>query len=159
MDTIVRGQTVAGTNAGSFAPHRQAEADPAALMPVDPRPASRFCQCEPHTEDRGGGYVEYMLEYEPSCPVHTQHVYDPRSDTWVFATEPDAGRALHELTELCAQAGQGNVSAETVMTLVSRLRAALHLPETEPAVDDDLFGELGTVRALPVAEPAQPKSA
>ncbi len=35
---IVRGATVAGTNDGSFAPHRQAEADDARILPTDAHP-------------------------------------------------------------------------------------------------------------------------
>lgn len=134
---IVRGETVPGTNAGSFAPHRQAEPDPGAVLPGVTEPSSRFCQCEPYTEDRGGGYIEYMLDYNPGCPVHSRHVYDPHSGEWIFANDPDAARALHELEALCdtpVGATFGTVSTKSVMEYVSRLRKALHLPEPEPVV-------------------------
>lgn len=41
------------------------------------------CVCHPHTQDAGAGFTEYLLEYEPACPLHSKHVYDPRQGMWV----------------------------------------------------------------------------
>lgn len=41
------------------------------------------CACTPHSQDAGGGYVEYLLEYEPACPEHSTHLWDPLLGTWV----------------------------------------------------------------------------
>jgi len=40
------------------------------------------CVCEHYTENRGGVYSETMMEYEPACPEHSQHVYNPRTGVW-----------------------------------------------------------------------------
>ena len=42
------------------------------------------CACTPHSQDAGGGYVEHLLEYEPACPIHSVHLYDPESGEWVL---------------------------------------------------------------------------
>lgn len=41
------------------------------------------CVCTRYAEDRGGGYSETVGEYDPACPVHSFHVYDPRAGEWV----------------------------------------------------------------------------
>lgn len=41
------------------------------------------CACHPHTQDAGAGFTEYLLEYEPACPLHSKHVYDPRQGMWI----------------------------------------------------------------------------
>lgn len=43
------------------------------------------CQCIPHWQDAGGGYTEYVPEYEPSCPEHSEHLWNPRTGQWVPA--------------------------------------------------------------------------
>lgn len=50
--------------------------------PSLPDPAGG-CVCTWHSEDRGAGYSETVLEYDPACPEHSVHVYDPRSGMWV----------------------------------------------------------------------------
>lgn len=42
------------------------------------------CSCSPAPQNAGGGYIEYLLEYEPDCPEHSEHVYDPRAGKWIF---------------------------------------------------------------------------
>jgi hypothetical protein len=42
------------------------------------------CVCTPHDQDAGGGYVEHLLEYDPACPEHSEHLYDPRTGVWVL---------------------------------------------------------------------------
>lgn len=44
----------------------------------------KTCICAYHAEDRGGGYTEVVPEYEPSCPVHSEHLFDPRTGMWVL---------------------------------------------------------------------------
>lgn len=56
------------------------------------------CTCTPYWQDAGGGYTEYVPEYEPSCPEHSQHVWNPRTGEWVFAGVTD------EMVEAGAQA-------------------------------------------------------
>jgi hypothetical protein len=41
------------------------------------------CVCIPHSQDAGGGYTEHLLEYEPACPEHSGHLYDPRTGEWI----------------------------------------------------------------------------
>lgn len=42
------------------------------------------CRCIPHWQDAGGGYTEYVPEYEPSCPEHSEHLWNPRTGEWVL---------------------------------------------------------------------------
>jgi len=30
----------------------------------------RACTCEGYSQDAGGGYVEWLAEWNPDCPVH-----------------------------------------------------------------------------------------
>lgn len=43
------------------------------------------CCCTWHSQDAGGGYTEYLMEYEPACPEHSTHVYNPRTGVWEHA--------------------------------------------------------------------------
>jgi hypothetical protein len=45
--------------------------------------ANGRCICTSHAQDAGCGYTEMVLEYEPACPEHSQHVYDPRAGAWI----------------------------------------------------------------------------
>jgi hypothetical protein len=45
------------------------------------------CSCGWYSEDRGGGHHETMQEYDPACPIHSVHVYNPRTGVW--ETAPD----------------------------------------------------------------------
>lgn len=57
------------------------------------------CCCAWYSEDRGGGYFETIQEYDPACPEHSEHVYDPRTGMWEHAPEP---RALPSVEEVAA---------------------------------------------------------
>lgn len=46
------------------------------------------CLCTPYSQDAGGGYFELLAEYEPACPVHSEHLYDPRTGAWVSDRAP-----------------------------------------------------------------------
>ena len=48
------------------------------------------CSCTPHEQDAGGGHTEYLLEYEPSCPDHSEHLWSPTQGMWVLRSEHDA---------------------------------------------------------------------
>ena len=63
------------------------------------------CQCTGHSQDAGGGHVEYLLEYEPSCPEHSEHVWNPRTGVWEHAdrAEGDGGGAEREPTVTASQ--------------------------------------------------------
>ncbi|WP_016695010.1 hypothetical protein [Rhodococcus rhodochrous] len=41
------------------------------------------CVCTWHTQDAGCGYTEVIPEYEPACPEHSTHLYDPRTGMWI----------------------------------------------------------------------------
>lgn len=71
LDATARGHYAAGWQAGTDS-----------AFPTD------GCSCTGYTEDRGGGYSEYMLEYDPACPEHSEHVWNPRKQMWTHATEP-----------------------------------------------------------------------
>lgn len=63
------------------------------------------CVCRSHSEDRGGGYFELMVEYEPACPEHSEHVYNPRSGVWEFdatARAEAAEQAVQRVRDLAA---------------------------------------------------------
>lgn len=57
-----------------------ADANPQPL----PRPGDG-CQCTGYSQDAGGGHFEYLVEYEPACPEHSEHVYNPRTGVWEHA--------------------------------------------------------------------------
>lgn len=40
------------------------------------------CCCTPFSQSAGGVYTEYLLEYDPACPEHSEHVYNPRTGVW-----------------------------------------------------------------------------
>lgn len=43
------------------------------------------CLCTGHCQDYGG-YVEHLLQYEPACPEHSEHVWNPRTGIWEHAS-------------------------------------------------------------------------
>lgn len=53
------------------------------------------CVCTGHSHDYGG-YVEYLMEYDPSCPEHSVHVWNPRTGAWEHA-EPDRTQVVFGL--------------------------------------------------------------
>jgi hypothetical protein len=55
------------------------------------------CACTPHSQDAGGGYTEHLLEYEPACPEHSVHLYDPRAGKWVFRDGGEQKRLVHTI--------------------------------------------------------------
>lgn len=59
--------------------HAEVERLRAKTLPTD----LTKCICPWDSEDRGGGHSEIVAEYEPACPVHSEHVYDPRQGMWV----------------------------------------------------------------------------
>jgi len=86
-------------SAGTPEDHRMAVAIRAALvlahpplMPPLPPPLPKpgdGCQCTPIWQDAGGGHTELLAEYEPSCPEHSEHVWDPRTGRWELRSEDD----------------------------------------------------------------------
>lgn len=59
-----------------------------ALSLPDPKAG---CACTPYSQDAGGGYFEHPLEYEPACPIHSAHVYDPIKGEWIDRGTADYG--------------------------------------------------------------------
>jgi hypothetical protein len=51
----------------------------------NPDQATNGCTCIPHDQYAGGGHTERLVEYDPACPVHSEHVYNPRTGVWQFA--------------------------------------------------------------------------
>lgn len=72
------------------------------------------CACTPHWQDAGGGYTEFVPEYEPACPEHSYHLYDPRTDEWVLRSENDweYGTAIPEAIQDDAQPDYSREDAE-----------------------------------------------
>lgn len=63
------------------------------------------CVCETYSEDRGGGYSEAMVDYDPACPKHSVHVYDPRTGVWEFdatARAEAAEATVQRVRQQCA---------------------------------------------------------
>lgn len=52
------------------------------------------CACGWHSQDAGGGYTEILAEYEPTCPEHSKHVYNPRTGVWEL---PEQGETEWEV--------------------------------------------------------------
>lgn len=73
----------------------QVQPDPARVLP-DP---TAGCCCTWHNQDAGGGYTETVVEYDPACPEHSVHLYDPRSGTWVL--QPDPSAAMQTQARIC----------------------------------------------------------
>lgn len=61
-----------------------------------PRPGDG-CQCSWHTQDAGGGHFETIQEYEPSCPEHSEHVYNPKAGVWESSASVDRLNAVRKL--------------------------------------------------------------
>ena len=57
----------------------------------------KVCTCTPYTEPHG----EFMLDYEPSCQVHSYHVYNPRDSTWHIAQHPHLMKLVEGEIEVC----------------------------------------------------------
>lgn len=57
------------------------------------------CSCTPHEQSAGGVYTEYLLEYEPACPEHSEHLWDPTQGVWVLRSERDAAVAARAWDE------------------------------------------------------------
>jgi hypothetical protein len=51
--------------------------------PLDLPDPKGGCACHYHGSDPLSGPPD--VEYEPACPVHSEHVYDPRRGMWIFA--------------------------------------------------------------------------
>lgn len=62
------------------------------------RPVVDRCLCEEHSQDAGAGYVEHLLEYDPACPEHSDHLYDPRSGTWIPRNSPQEASGSPQAT-------------------------------------------------------------
>ena len=77
--------------AGLLASPERDAAVAALPLPVD------GCACTPHEQSAGGGYTEYLLEYEPACPEHSEHLWDPKQGAWVLRSEHDAEVAAKTL--------------------------------------------------------------
>lgn len=80
-----------------------------------PRPEDG-CVCSWESEDRGGGYSELVAEYEPACPVHSEHLWDPRQGMWIDRAQHDAEVRAAALTE-AASLRHGTDLTPTVMSL------------------------------------------
>ena len=64
------------------------------------------CVCTPHEQDAGGGHTEYLLEYEPACPEHSEHLWDPKRGMWVLRSEHDAEVAARTLRDVADEVGR-----------------------------------------------------
>lgn len=51
------------------------------------------CTCIEHEQDAGGGHAEYLTEYDPTCPEHSEHVYNPRTGVWERVTKESSALA------------------------------------------------------------------
>lgn len=66
------------------------------------------CACSFDSEDRGGGYSELVQEYEPACPEHSEHLYDPVLGVWVLRDQVSATRPERPVPSVEAvQPGEG----------------------------------------------------
>lgn len=70
--------TIADLKAGAVIPGQNSEQPQRPSLP-DPKGG---CACRAYSEDHGAGYVELIVEYDPACPEHSEHVYNPRTGIW-----------------------------------------------------------------------------
>jgi hypothetical protein len=59
---------------------------PALVWLQSRRTETGICTCEHTMQNAGGGYYEAIAEYDPACPVHSHHLYDPKKNEWVLDT-------------------------------------------------------------------------
>lgn len=64
---------------------------------VIPLPDADECTCTIHEQDAGAGYREQLMEYDPACPEHSEHVYNPRKGEWERSAPADRVEALKKL--------------------------------------------------------------
>ncbi|MEG2887222.1 MAG: hypothetical protein RR853_08865 [Aurantimicrobium sp.] len=57
----------------------------------------KVCTCIPHIEPHG----ERILEYEPSCQIHSHHLYDPRSGVWILTQREHQPKIVEGEIEVC----------------------------------------------------------
>lgn len=56
------------------------------------RAIAGVCLCHYHATPLG---QPDEVEYEPTCPVHSEHLFDPRKGMWIFA-DPELNAAWEE---------------------------------------------------------------
>jgi hypothetical protein len=56
----------------------------AALQMILPTRDKVECACSQESEDHGGGMIEYYLAYNPACPKHSYHLWDPSQGMWII---------------------------------------------------------------------------
>lgn len=61
----------------------------------------KTCVCPWTSQDAGGGHTEYLQEYEPKCPVHSYHLFDPRKGEWVLTQAPHRMVIVEGEIEVC----------------------------------------------------------
>lgn len=90
---------------------RLAEALAATALPSSTAPQEeRACNCTYHSEDRGGGYSELVVEPEPGCPEHGREALVERGDAY---TCTDLGH------EDCAGEHEAHAAARPVSSTVA----------------------------------------
>jgi hypothetical protein len=58
----------------------------------------KVCLCPPPYQEPHG---EWMAEYEPSCPLHSHHLYDPRSGVWILTDREHQLKIVEGEIEVC----------------------------------------------------------
>ena len=117
-----------------------------------PEPGSG-CICEWYSEDRGGGYHETMQEYDPACPEHSQHVYNPRTGVWEF---PNAAEATIARVRALAEEHPGT-AWNSGLNLRQALRDALGGTPTDATEgDSSADDERNRFSGEDTDEPTQP---
>ncbi|WNO27847.1 hypothetical protein SEA_HUWBERT_98 [Microbacterium phage Huwbert] len=58
---------------------------------------TQVCLCTPYTEAHG----EMTLEYNPDCPVHSYHVWNPRRMAWYVSQHPHRVKVVEGEIEVC----------------------------------------------------------
>lgn len=90
LDAVDRNHDLDSGDLASSEEYARALAEAGLLHDALPTPADG-CQCSGHSQDAGGGYVEFLMEYEPSCPEHSEHVWNPRTGMWEHAVDRAEG--------------------------------------------------------------------
>lgn len=102
------------------------------------------CICPWDSEDRGGGHSEIVAEYEPACPVHSEHVYDPRAGEWIACApailQGTPLPTLEQVAELARMKFGGPV--EAWLTFAEDIRALFEQGGAAPKVTQEELHDL-----------------
>lgn len=112
------------------------------------------CQCSWHRQDAGNGHFETIQEYEPSCPEHSEHVYNPRKGVWDLARQEPTDADVEALSKEIY--GEGDPMRTDDQKLAEQLwEAVAEVRDRYPRVFNDAPTDDVVAAILPILRRAQ----